>query len=266
MNGKKALPRPAQRVLWVLLLLAAWEAGVKLLHVSPLVFPPVEQVIQTLVDSLLRGDLLYQTAYSLGIILLGILIAGILAVLLALAASRSRAAASFIDTLTAIMHPLPGLALLPLIILWFGTGSGAVLVILVHSALWPILLNLQAGLAAAPQVYLDCARNFGMRKTAILFEVLLKSAAGYLLSGLKIAFARAWRALISAEMVFGAVGAKGGIGWYILKQRTFMNTSGLFAGILVVIILGIAIEDGLFAAVEKRTVRRWGMMKERQIL
>lgn len=266
MPRPKELSKTTQRVFWVAVLLVLWEAGVRLFSVSPLLFPSVGLVLQTLWESLTSGDLLYQAAYSLGIILLGMLIATVAAVALALAATRWRVAGSLIDTLTAIMHPLPGLALLPLIIMWFGTGSGAVLVILVHSALWPVLLNVSAGLAAVPQMYLDCARNFSMRKTAIIFEVMLKSAAVYLLSGVKIGFARAWRALISAEMVFGAVGAKGGIGWYILNQRTFMNTAGLFAGIIVVIVLGIVIEDVFFALLEKHTVEKWGMTKARRTI
>lgn len=60
-------------------------------------------------------------------------------------------------------------------------------------------------------------------------------------------------------MVFGAVGAKGGIGWYILTQRTFMNTAGLFAGIILVIFIGMLVEDGLFSVIEKCTLTKWGM-------
>ena len=75
---------------------------------------------------------------------------------------------------------------------------------------------------------------------------------------MKIGWARAWRALISAEMVFGAVGSKGGIGWYLLNQRTFMDTSGLFAGIILVILIGIFVEDVVFGAIESRTLKKWG--------
>ena len=263
MRDLKSAPRWLQRLFWLSLLLIIWEGSVKALHISPMLFPSVELVAKTLLEGFLSGDLLYQTAYSLGIILLGMLIAALSAGILALAGTKWRTVASFVDTLTAVMHPLPGLALLPLIIMWFGTGSGAVLVMLVHSALWPILLNMTAGIASVPDMYLDCGENLGLKKGKITWSILLPASAGYLISGTKIAFARAWRALISAEMVFGAVGAKGGIGWYILTQRTFMNTAGLFAGILVVIVLGILIEDVLFARLERHTVEKWGVMKAR---
>lgn len=259
---KKQPSKAFQRVFWVITLLLIWELSVKIFQVSPMLFPSVGLVFKTLMESLVSGDLVYQAAYSLGIIVAGIGIATTLAVLLAFMAARWKTMGSFIDTLTAILHPLPGLALLPLIIMWFGTGSGAVLVILVHAALWPILLNLTAGFNSVAQIYIDCGRNFSMSKSQIILQIMLKSAANFLISGVKIGFARAWRALISAEMVFGAIGMKGGIGWYILQQRTFMNTAGLFAGIIVVIILGIAIEDGVFSIIEKHTVHKWGTQKE----
>jgi len=129
----------------------------------------------------------------------------------------------------------------------------------VHSVLWPLLLNLTAGFRATPAIYLELARNYGLSSAAITWEIRVKSALSYIISGLKIGWARAWRSLISAEMVFGAVGAKGGVGWYILTQRTFMNTAGLFAGIVVVVAIGVLVEDVLFAQLEKRTIKKWGM-------
>lgn len=98
-----------------------------------------------------------------------------------------------------------------------------------------------------------------MGSVAITLEIMLRASMGYLLSGVKIGWARAWRALISAEMVFGAVGNNGGLGWYLLNQRTFMDTSGLFAGILFSNFCGNIGGGGPFSAVEKRTLKRWGM-------
>lgn len=247
------------RIFWCLLLLAVWEIWVKLSHVSPMLFPSVEEVLITLWEDLFHGSLLRQTLSSLWLIGLGLVLALALSLAAGLLSVHSKIAASFLDTLTALAHPLPGLALLPLIIMWFGTGTKAVLAIIVHSALWPMLLNLNAGFSAVPGIYLDTGRNLSMNPVSITLEIRLRSSMGYALSGLKIGWARAWRALISAEMVFGAVGGSGGIGWYLLNQRTFMDTAGLFAGILLVILIGILVEDVGFSILEARTLKRWGM-------
>lgn len=248
-----------ERLCWIGLFLCLWEGSVKLFRVSPMLFPPVEKVFSVLMEGLLRGELLWQTLYSVWIIAVSLVISAVLALGLALAAGRHPLAASLIDTVTALAHPLPGLALLPLIIMWFGTGTGAVLAIVIHSALWPILVNLLSGFASMPSVYEEAGKNLGMSGVRITLEIRMKASLSYLISGLKIGWARGWRAFISAEMVFGAVGAHGGIGWYILTQRTFMNTAGLFAGIILVIFVGILVEDVVFAVWERRTLEKWGM-------
>jgi NitT/TauT family transport system permease protein len=79
------------------------------------------------------------------------------------------------------------------------------------------------------------------------------------LSGLKIGWSRAWRALISAEMIFGATSGSGGIGWYLFQKRVFMDTAGLFGGLVVIMIIGIFMEGFLFRKLEERTLVKWGM-------
>ena len=69
-----------------------------------------------------------------------------------------------------------------------------------------------------------------MRKINIILEILLPASMAHLLSGFRVGWARSWRALISAEMIFGAIGTTGGLGWYIFKERTMMHTAGSVCG------------------------------------
>lgn len=246
--------RSIQHAFWILVLLCVWEISVKVTGVSPILFPAVEDVLKTLYEDLVHGDLFIQTISSVGLLLGALLISLLGAFLLAWVSRMGSICESFVETLTVIAHPLPGLALLPLIIMWFGTGTSAVMAIVVHSAIWPLLLNIMTGFSEVPQIYTDVGRNLSMSRKEILFEIMLPSSMGYIISGVKIGWARAWRAFISAEMVFGSVGGKGGIGWYIFNQRTFMDTAGLFAGIILVIVIGILVENVLFAAMEKKYV------------
>ena len=257
MNLKKILHNKyIQRAIWIIVILAIWEYTALYSGISPLLLPPVEDVLYTLGTSLFNGDLLNQILFSLLIIAAGMIISIILSILLALLSVRFKIAASFIDTITALAHPLPGLALMPLIIIWFGMGTNAVLFLIIHSALWPILLNTIAGLKAVPEIYIDVGKNLSMSQIAISWEIMFRASLSYVISGIKIAWARAWRTFIGAEMVFGAIGTKGGIGWFILKQRTFMNTSALYAGIIIVVIIGMLVEDLLFTKAEKKIIDR----------
>lgn len=235
-----------------------WEATAKLTAISPMLLPPVETVAKVLLEGITTGSLLSQTLFSLGVILLGLAISIVLALFLGTASYLMPFADRLTDALTVMAHPLPGMALLPLIVIWFGTGTPAVTAVIVHACLWPIVLSMESGMRNAPSVYTDLGRNFSMNRLQIVLEILLPAAVSQILSGLRIGWARAWRALISAEMVFGAIGQYGGLGWFIFKQRAMMNTAGLFAGILVVIAIGMAVEGLLFGKLEKATLQKWG--------
>ena len=256
--------RWCSRLFFFVLLLLVWEAVVKLTRISPLLLPPVEQVAQALWAGLTQGVLFLQVLFSLGIIALGFLIGIVLALGLGIAARLSPFFDRLTDTLTVLAHPLPGMALLPLIVIWFGTGDPAVTLVIVHACLWPLLLSLQSGMQNAPALYTDLGRSFSMGKARIVLEILLPAALASVLSGLRIGWARAWRALISAEMIFGAIGATGGLGWYIFKARAMMNTAGLFAGIVLVAVIGMLVEGLLFDRLEKRTLRKWAVRTEEQ--
>ena len=165
-----------------------------------------------------------------------------------------------VSTAAAVFHPLPGIALLPVVILWFGTGIPAVMVIIVHSVLWPLTINLKSGYESLPATWRLVADIFSFSPAERFYRVTLPGSVPFILSGAKIAWARAWRALISAEMVFGAVAYSGGIGWFIFSRRIFMDTAGIFAGIAAVVCLGLIVEQGIFRPLEKAAQKRWGSM------
>lgn len=247
------------RFLWVVLLLAVWEGVYTAGFFSPLVFPSLGEILKTLAFSTIKGELPGEILYSMVLILAG-LTAGLAgAVILASLSMLSKIFNGFSETVIAIAHPLPGIALLPLVILWFGTGAASVVFIIVHSVLWPMALNIMNGFRAVPAVYREVGRNIGLGRWKLVRDVMLPGSMPYFLAGLKIGWARSWRALISAEMIFGAVGGKGGLGWYIFKQRVFMDTPGMFAGLAVIAVIGILVEDVVINRIEAATVKRWGM-------
>ena len=250
------------RLFFFVLLLLGWEAAAVWGKLSPLLLPPVETVARAFWEGLFQGTLFVQTVFSLGIIALGFVISIVLALLLGIAARLSPFIDRMVDTLTAMAHPLPGMALLPLIVIWFGTGTPAVIMVIVHACVWSILLSLQSGMKNAPALYTDLGQSFSMSRMRIVLEILLPAAMAELLSGFRIAWARAWRALISAEMIFGAIGTTGGLGWYIFKERTMMNTAGLFAGIVLVAVIGMLVEGLVFERLEKNTLRKWSVSAE----
>ena len=94
-----------------------------------------------------------------------------------------------------------------------------------------------------------------------MLQILVPAALPAIGSGLKIGWAFAWRTLIAAELVFGATSGKGGLGWYIFQNRNELYTDKVFAGLLLVILIGLLVENGVFRTLERLTVQRWGMQR-----
>ncbi|MEG0092189.1 MAG: ABC transporter permease, partial [Oscillospiraceae bacterium] len=110
-------PKIVTRLFWITIFILVWQGYVKFFNVSPMLFPPVEEIAKELWQGFVTGDLLVQTLYSMWIIVLGLAVAAVAAFLLALLSGINGVTNSFVDTLMTIMHPLPGLALLPLVIM-----------------------------------------------------------------------------------------------------------------------------------------------------
>lgn len=104
-------------------------------------------------------------------------------------------------------------------------------------------------------------RNYGLTGLRYVLQILVPAALPAILSGLKIGWAFAWRTLIAAELVFGASSGKGGLGWYIFQNRNELYTDRVFAGLALVVLIGLAVESLGFAVVERVTVRRWGQQR-----
>ncbi|QIL70375.1 ABC transporter permease [Diaphorobacter sp. HDW4B] len=235
-------------------LLAAWQD-------NDLLLPTFTQTIKALAEGLASGELLAKAAISLKILVQGYL-AGIVGALLLTAVAVSTAVGrDVLTTLTSMFNPLPAIALLPLALLWFGLGQGSLIFVLVHSVLWPLALNTYAGFQAVPETLRMAGRNYGLTGLRYVLQILVPAALPAILSGLKIGWAFAWRTLIAAELVFGASSGQGGLGWYIFQNRNELYTDKVFAGLLMVIGIGLLVETLGFHTLERLTVRKWGVQR-----
>ena len=240
-------------------LLVLWEAWTRLFSVSPLLFPPATAVLTAFARAIAGGEIPGYAAQSLEMLLAGMAIGAGLALLLTTLAVTTRVGRDLLETLTSMFNPLPAIALMPLALLWFGLGPRALVFVIVHSVLWPMALNTYTGFVAVPPTLRRVGQNLGLSGWRLVTGILLPAAFPYILSGVKIGWAFAWRTIIAAEMVFGVAGSQGGLGWFIYQNRFEMNTDLVFAGLLTVIVIGLLVEHLFFRWLERRTVQRWGM-------
>ena len=247
------------RKLFILVALAfAWQIYANNLN-NPLIFPTFVDTIKALIQGIVSGGLLLKAWTSIRVLLVGYAVGIGLAALLTVLAITTRIGTDFLETLTAMFNPLPAIALLPLALIWFGLGEGSLVFVLVHSVLWAVALNTHSGFLSVSLTLRMVGRNYGLSGFAYVWRILIPAAFASILSGLKIGWAFAWRTLIAAELVFGVSSGSGGLGWYIYQNKNTLEIPSVFAGLFMVILIGLFVENVIFNALEKATIRRWGM-------
>ena len=162
-----------------------------------------------------------------------------------------------ISMLVTVCHPIPGVALLPLIFMWIGPGPQAILIIVTHAVLWPLYINIKASYKQIYSDYTFLLKVFRVKRLKKITKVYIPGMMPGILTGLKIGWSRGWRGFISAEMIFSVIGESTGIGWYIFMYRIFGNMAGVFAGIVAVILISLIVEKVIFEQIEKKTIERW---------
>jgi len=243
------------KVVFIIALAFAWELARKTCHYPELLFPGIAGIGKALWIE--RGEILGKTLFSLKIIAAGLSAAVILAAAATIISMNGRIFSEIINNFLAIMHPLPGIAILPVAILWFGIGIKAILFVIVFSAVWPLINHFYTGFRSIPANQLEVGRNLGLSGVKLALSVMLPASFPHILGGLRTGWARAWQASVAAELVFGAAGGDGGLGWFLYKKRFMMETPGVFAGMVVIILIGITVEYLIFAGIEKRTIKKW---------
>lgn len=249
----------ALRKLFLLVLLALiWEGYARWLD-NPLIFPTFLATMGSLFDGIVSGGLLQMSWTSLRVLLVGYGVGILLASLLTVLAITTRIGTDILETMTAMFNPLPAIALLPLALIWFGLGEASLVFVLVHSVLWAVALNTHSGFLSVSPTLKMVGRNYGLRGLRYVFAILIPAAFASILSGLKIGWAFAWRTLIAAELVFGVSSGSGGLGWFIYQNKNMLEIPSVFAGLFMVILIGLLVENVVFSTLERVTVRRWGM-------
>ena len=239
-------------------LAALWQAYGLWLG-NPLLFPTFTDTLSAFFENIANGVIPARTLVSLETLLIGYGIGIALAAVLTTIATGSRIGADMLEALTSMFNPLPAIALLPLALIWFGLGKGSIIFVLVHSVLWAIALNTHSGFRSVSNTLRMVGLNYGLRGLKLVRFILIPAAFPAILTGLKVGWAFAWRTLIAAELVFGVSSGAGGLGWFIFENRNQLETANVFAGLFTVIFIGLVVENVVFATIERKTVRRWGM-------
>ena len=220
-------------------------------------FPTIEEVAATFFRLTANGILPHHSIQTVIRLLSGFAMAGVIGVTIGVLMGRSRRAEDIFLPIVSIMAPIPGLAYAPLFLLWFGLGNISAVLLVGFVASFPIIFNSWTGVKAVKEIWVRSAQSMGADDRRMFRHVILPGALPYILTGLRLGLAQAWRILVGVEML---AAVPWGLGWMIFGAREFLNTDVMMAGIAVIAIIGLMLEKLVFQKIEDFTVVRWGMI------
>ena len=194
---------------------------------------------------------------TLGRLVVGFLLGAVLGLTLGLLMGRFRRAEDLLVPVVSVGNPIPGLAYAPLFVLWFGLGNLPAVLLVGFAAAFPVAINTWTGVKAVKQIWIRAAQAMGAGERQLFHKVVLPGALPWILTGLRLGLARAWRVLVAVEML---TSVSVGLGWLIFGAREFLATDVMLAGIAVIGLVGLGLEKLVFERLERFTVVRWGML------
>ncbi|POR03020.1 ABC transporter permease [Alkalispirochaeta sphaeroplastigenens] len=224
------------RRLWVpALLFCLWWGLSRAGMVHPYLIPSPRKVWQAARGLLESGVLVRHISVSLGRVFSGYGLTLVVALPLALIFHHWPRWSQRFSLILAFLRATPPLALIPMLILWFGIGEASKLAVIVMASFFPIFLNAYDGLERVEGRWHELALSLELRYWERLFFVLLPGALPYIITGLRIGFGYAWRALVGAELFAAAAG----LGYLILDSQEMARTDRVVLGILTIGVLGL---------------------------
>lgn len=235
---RQGLPRPLRRAAGPLLLVLIWHLAAISGVLPPEVLAGPATVIGSAGELIATGELQAAIVASLGRVVAGLAIGGTIGVGLALVSGLSRIGEDLIDSTVQMLRTIPTIALIPLLIIWFGIGEQPKIALIALATSFPLYLNVYAGIRNVDQSLVEAARTLGPGRTGLIRHVILPGAMPGALVGLRYSLAVAWLALVFGEQI----NATAGIGYLMNNAREFFQTDVIVVCLAIYALLGLGVD------------------------
>lgn len=242
-------------LLWQLLYMAAcdWFSWAK-----PYAVPNPAGVIRCFLLLLSDGTLLTAVYSSLLRVVTGFFLSVILGILLGICLIHSNYAARNLKPLILGIQTLPSICWVPFAILWFGLSESAIIFVVIMGSAFGIALSMESCIKNIPPIYIKAARTMGLDSYQLYRYVIFPAALPAFIGGLKQGWSFAWRALMSGEVMSASMG----LGYTLMTGRDLADINQVMTVMLVIILIGILIDKGIFTAAECRILKKRGLMAD----
>jgi ABC-type nitrate/sulfonate/bicarbonate transport system permease component len=242
-------------------LLMLWQAMSWYYNLA-LILPPPTVVLRDVFDTLLLirpqpwlyGPSIYQHLLaSFMRAIAGFVLAAALAIPMGLLVGRDRAVREYLEPVIRLLYPIPGIAWIPLAILWFGLTDKAVVFVVFIAEFFAMFFNTEAGARAINPLLIDAARCYGASGFTLVRRVILPATIPYIIAGLRIALGGAWRMIVAAEML----AAKTGVGFVLMQARYQFRAADLMMAMILISVVGYGTEKLIVRTLERKTIGKW---------
>lgn len=248
--------RVAAKLVFFFLLLGVWQTIYMLRVVPPYLFPGPADVFLKLVELARSGDLFESIWLSMKRMFLGYGISVVGGLTIGVLAARSWIFKETVGSLILSLQSLPSIVWLPLALIWFGLGEGAILAVLILGALFSIAVATEGAIRNVPPIYLKVGRVMGARGYVFAKDILFFAALPELIGGLKLGWTFAWRSLMAAELIRQDVF---GVGRLLETGRSLNDVALMLAAIISILVIGLTVDGLVFGTLERKIRVRYGL-------
>lgn len=246
--------RLLQKILpWIvpILLILIWQISASSGLLQSHILPAPSAVFSSFWQLLENGELWKHLQISAGRAILGLVIGGGLGLILGLINGSSKVAATLFDTSLQMVRNIPALAMIPLVILWFGIDEFAKLFLVALGVFFPLYINTYHGIRAVDPQLIEMGKSYGLKPWQLYRDIIFPGALPSILVGFRFSLGLVWVLLIVAE----TISAQSGIGFMTMNAREFLQTDVVLVGILMYALLGKLADS--FAVILEKYLLRW---------
>ena len=245
MTKRRAKGRLAEKILpalSIVVFLVAWQLFVDIRNIPPIYLPSPVAIVRALFEMAEDGTLFYNLGATLLRILVGFLLATVIGIFFGIVMGMSRLFERIVDPWIAALYPLPKISLIPLLIIWLGTGEAYKIVISAVTAFFPIVMSTYAGVRQVDRGLIKAAEDLGANRRQAQISVVLPAAIPTIFAGLQLGMGVTIILVVAAEMIGGS--SSGGMGNLLIQAGQVMETEKVFAALVVLTLMGAFIMKG----------------------
>ncbi|WP_432361172.1 ABC transporter permease [Sporosarcina sp. UB5] len=244
-----------RRIIFIVMIAVIWEVTSRLSVLPDFMFPRLTQVLETLFNGLVSGKMLEAIGKSMSRLLTGFVIAIILGLIMGYLIWRYKVVEDTLGFLVTALQSIPSIVWFPLAIIWFGLNDFSILFIVTIGATWTMTVSATSGFRNVPTLYKRVAKTFGSSGVHFIRTVILPASVPQLISGLRIAWAFSWRALMAGELL----GSGGGLGQLLETGRSLGQMDLVISVMIIIAVIGTIMDNVVFLRLERSVQKKWGL-------